>query len=249
MSLPNQLKSARMTNATTCDTVPSNMSALEQAISDILGVPIDTNILNKLFQVDAAGLKKLLLQDLAGDPAAAGELARNGSQLKFHDGTAVRTVFTSANEKRVVKFIDQTTYSGLVPDSALYFPVLSGETWVVDATIFYSAAVANGFGAYLVPTITAGQQWTFGALAGGQSSGGPSAFPTTYARGLINPNQVHALGGTVGAGADVSVALIRGTYFIQGASCNIQFYFTTASAALGFPVTVFHGSYMVGKRV
>ena len=44
MALPNQLKTARMTNATQVSQVDDEVGNLERAIADILGIPIDTDI-------------------------------------------------------------------------------------------------------------------------------------------------------------------------------------------------------------
>lgn len=95
-ALPNQLKSARMTSATTVAQTPNKMAELETAIADILGIPIDTNISAALFTVDASGLKKVNLKDFAGAPTAAGELLRNGAVLQFYDGTTAQTLATRA---------------------------------------------------------------------------------------------------------------------------------------------------------
>lgn len=91
-ALPDQLKTSRMTDATLASTIDNEVGNLEKAAAAILGIPIDTNISNALFTVTASGLTKVIFQDLAGDPAAAGELARNAANLKFHDGTAARTI-------------------------------------------------------------------------------------------------------------------------------------------------------------
>lgn len=98
MALPQQLKTARMTDATAGNTIDNEVGNLEQAIADILGAPVNTNITAKLFDIVAAGLRKIILRDLAGDPVAIGELARNGAVLKFHDGVAVRTFLTDLHE-------------------------------------------------------------------------------------------------------------------------------------------------------
>lgn len=90
MALPNQFKAARMTDATFGNTIDDQMGNLEKAACDIFGMPIDTNIAAALFEVVAAGLKKVILQNAAADPAAVGELLRNAGLLKFHDGSAVQ---------------------------------------------------------------------------------------------------------------------------------------------------------------
>jgi predicted nucleotidyltransferase len=95
MALPNQLRGARMSDSTLGNTIDDNVGDLEKALGDLLGIPIDTNISAALFDVVAAGLKKVIFQDAAGDPAAAGQLLRNSKRLKYHDGSVVRTLVTA----------------------------------------------------------------------------------------------------------------------------------------------------------
>ena len=101
-----------MTNATTGDLIDDGVSALETAICDIHGIPINTNIANAGFLWDATGLKKVILQDNAADPAAAGELVRNGKQLRWHDGAVRRIPYSiggSGLEPTVFNTAIQTT--------------------------------------------------------------------------------------------------------------------------------------------
>jgi hypothetical protein len=95
MALPNQLKAARMSDSTLGNTIDDNVGDLEKALCDLLGIPIDTAIAAALFEVVAGGLKKVILQDAAGDPAAVGQLLRNAKRLKYHDGSIVRTLVTA----------------------------------------------------------------------------------------------------------------------------------------------------------
>lgn len=56
MGLPNQLKAARMTSATQIAQIDDSVNAVEQAICDITGVPIDTQILESVFgAIDTKG--------------------------------------------------------------------------------------------------------------------------------------------------------------------------------------------------
>lgn len=86
MALPNRLKTARMTNATLGSAIDDNVGALEQAVADILGSVIDADISNALFEVVAAGLKSIFLQDAAAAPTVAGQIRRNGSELQWFNG-------------------------------------------------------------------------------------------------------------------------------------------------------------------
>jgi len=90
MALPQQLKTARMTNATLGSQIDDNVGALEQALADILGAPVNTDITNAIAEIVAAGLKSLYYQDAAADPTVNGQVRRNGTALKYHDGTRVR---------------------------------------------------------------------------------------------------------------------------------------------------------------
>lgn len=92
MALPNQLKSARLTNAVLGSLIDDEVGNAEKAIAEILGIPIDTNIQNKLFEVVAVGLRGIILQDAALDPTIVGELLRNADRLRYHNGAVVKTV-------------------------------------------------------------------------------------------------------------------------------------------------------------
>src|SRR5262249_12217111 len=92
MTLPNRLKSARMTNATLGSSIDDEQGNCEKALSDILGVPIDADISAALFEVVAAGLKSVYLQDAAADPATNGQLRRNVDKLRYKTSTAVEEI-------------------------------------------------------------------------------------------------------------------------------------------------------------
>jgi hypothetical protein len=91
-SLPQQYESARMTDSTLATSIDNEVGNAEKAHALILGIPLDTNISNAMFLATATGLTKVIFQDLAGDPAAAGEMARNATLMKFHDGSSVRVL-------------------------------------------------------------------------------------------------------------------------------------------------------------
>src|SRR5689334_9185075 len=97
MALPNSLQALRMTDATTGDQVDNKVGDLEKAICDLHGIPIDTPINNPGFLWDATGLKKVILQDNAADPAAVGEFNRNGTAWAMHNGLYVCRVPQSVN--------------------------------------------------------------------------------------------------------------------------------------------------------
>lgn len=89
MALPNQLKTARLSNATIGDQIDDQITLLETAICDIFGAPINTNVSQALFEIVAGGLKSAYLIDAAADPTIAGQIRYNGGNLKFFDGAAV----------------------------------------------------------------------------------------------------------------------------------------------------------------
>lgn len=56
MSLPKQLKSARMDDATVGNTVDNHMGDLEQALCDIFGITVNVDVTAAPFAISAAGL-------------------------------------------------------------------------------------------------------------------------------------------------------------------------------------------------
>ena len=123
MALPASLQSIRMTDATTGDQIDNKVGDLEKALCDIFGIPIDTAVAAALLEVSANGLTKVNFQDLASNPTAIGQLARNGNLLKYHNG-AVRTVACSVGsdvtEPAVVNTaIQAALYSTLIEGGSL----------------------------------------------------------------------------------------------------------------------------------
>lgn len=96
MALPNQIDPATPPGSEAISLGDDRIRALKQAIIDIFGLPSATNITNKLFGVLAGGLQSVNFRDTAANPATAGFFQRNGADLKFHDGTVVRTVAFTA---------------------------------------------------------------------------------------------------------------------------------------------------------
>jgi len=92
MALPQQVKTARLSDSTTASTIDNEIGNLEQAIADIFGIPVNTNITAAIMVVVAGGLTKLVFSDLAGDPDTVGHLVRNARELLFWDGAKVITV-------------------------------------------------------------------------------------------------------------------------------------------------------------
>src|SRR5262245_6184089 len=116
MALPQQLKTARMTQATLGSQIDDNVGALEQAVADILGAPVNTDITNAIAEIVAAGLKSLYFQDAAADPTVNGQLRRNGTALKYHNGTSAIDITQMAlylvPTGAVVQYIDAAPPTG-----------------------------------------------------------------------------------------------------------------------------------------
>lgn len=79
--------------------------------------------------------------DAGGDPASAGRLGRNGSSLKFHDGTAARTIETQNNKAAASGYASLD--SGTKVPSAQISEVLASS----DLTDFSAAKTGTGTGA------------------------------------------------------------------------------------------------------
>jgi hypothetical protein len=92
MALPNKIDSATPSGTEALALGDDRIRELKQAILDILGIPNNTLINNALFEVAAAGLRSVFLQDAATDPTVAGQLRRVGTTLRYHTGAAVITI-------------------------------------------------------------------------------------------------------------------------------------------------------------
>jgi len=166
MSLPTQLKTTRMTDATTGDQIDNQVANLETAICDMFGVPIDTDIANAGFLWDATGLKKTIFQDNAADPNAVGQIARNGKILKFHDG-GVRSIPLSLAGDAVESVVHstaspQTLYSATILGGTL------GTTGMID-----------GYVDLFINSILNGSNLTIALSYGGQTLTGPQLSNAT----------------------------------------------------------------------
>ena len=92
-----QFKTARLSDSDLGNTIDNGLGGAETDAATILGIPTNTDITNPMFEAVAGGLNKVILQDAAADPAAAGVLLRNATLLKYHDGAAVQTLARSAD--------------------------------------------------------------------------------------------------------------------------------------------------------
>src|SRR5262245_3998973 len=87
--LPNQLRTARMTKGTLARDIDTEVGNLEQAIADILGVPIDTDIAQSLFAAAPNGLQQIALIDTGTVPIGYGRIQMMGSRLLLNNGFEV----------------------------------------------------------------------------------------------------------------------------------------------------------------
>ena len=95
-TLPNQMKSARMTGATLASTIHTQVGNLETAITDILGVPINTDIARAGFVWSAAGLERVRFWAISdpGSPVSGDEWisSTTANTRKYYDGTDTRSL-------------------------------------------------------------------------------------------------------------------------------------------------------------
>lgn len=154
-----------MTDDTPAVNVDDGLGGLEQAICDILGIPINTDISAAFFASAAGGLTKVILADALANPSAIGQIQRNGGLLKFHDGIAVRLLFQGA---LVAKSLDQVinNSAALVNLTDLSIPVGANESISGRAILYYRVASTSG-----IRVAITGPAASVGFLGGGH---GPS---------------------------------------------------------------------------
>lgn len=93
MALPNQIDQSTPPGSQSPALGDDRIREFKLAVEDILGIPDATNVSAAGFTFAAAGLSTVNFQNV-GDPGTAGYLGRNSTLLKWHDGTAARTVYT-----------------------------------------------------------------------------------------------------------------------------------------------------------
>lgn len=89
MALPNKIDKSLPPGTEDRSLGDNRIREFKEALEDIIGLPDNTNITNALFEVLAAGLTVIKLQDKAADPATAGFFQRNGPKLLYHNGVLV----------------------------------------------------------------------------------------------------------------------------------------------------------------
>ena len=172
MALPQQIKTARITDATLANTIDdAGLGAMEQAIADILGIPVNTNITKALFLVAAGGLKIVKLIDNAADPTVDGEIVMNANDLKVRLGGVVKTLESLASGTRML-FDQDSAPTGWTKETDVNDKVIrivsgaraDGGTWTVAGITVDSHVLAESE----MPSHThdAGPQLLPGSVAG-----------------------------------------------------------------------------------
>jgi hypothetical protein len=139
MALPNKIQNNAITGASLPSTIDNDINALKLGVIDILGIPDNTNISAAGLNFVAAGLDRVIFQDAAGSPSAAGRFQRNAANLEFHDGTAARII---ANATNTLTLTNKTLTAPAISD-----PVLSGTatgTYTMGGTPTIASPILSG---------------------------------------------------------------------------------------------------------
>ena len=124
MSLPNQLKSARMTDATLGVDIDNKVAEIEQALCDIFGFTINTNVTESPTGCDNSGrFTKALLRQLAAGPvgwrfrdSTSGKefrLAMSGTNIVIDENTGSEGTPTWTNRASMAIATGVWTFTGI----------------------------------------------------------------------------------------------------------------------------------------
>src|SRR3990167_3454085 len=138
------------------------------AIEDLFGIPDVTAIAAAGMAWVAAGLETIILQDAAAAPTAEGEIQRNGAALLYHDGTASRTILSTASTVAVAN--GGTALTSYAVGDLLY---ASGATTLAKLADVAAGQVLVSGGVGVAPAWSASPTVT-GLLVGDGSSGTPA---------------------------------------------------------------------------
>lgn len=171
MGLPNQLKSARMTDATVGNLIDDNVGLLEQAICDILGITIDTNVTESPLSCDNSGrITKALLRQVAAPPVG----------YRFRDSSNNKEFRLVLNNTSIL--MDENTGTESVPvwTNRLTIALGTGLITLAGATdpSGNNDLARRGY----VDTLVTGLSSVYVALTGDQTVAGVktfSSFPVT----------------------------------------------------------------------
>jgi len=179
------------------------------AIEDLFGIPDVTAIAAAGMAWVAAGLETIILQDAAAAPTAEGEIQRNGAALLYHDGTASRTILSTASTVAVANggtaltsyAVGDLLYASGATTLAKLADVAAGaylrSGGVTTAPVWSTLLLPNSATVNRIPYATATNTWgdsanlTFDGTSFVMNSAGPNAYGTT-----VNANASHNVGGT-----------------------------------------------------
>lgn len=160
--LPQQLKTARMTDATPARNIDNEVGNLEVALSDILGIPIDTNITAALFSVTAGGLVTVAQSPLAiqAGTAALPSLIPTGDTNTglFSPGVDQIALSTAGVAALTLNATQDATIAGDLVVSGAGPHAIGGPTSTAHQVIFrgsFTTTVSSGSGFNIQPTLTA----------------------------------------------------------------------------------------------
>src|SRR3990167_3227875 len=126
------------------------------AIEDLFGIPDATAIAAAGMAWVAAGLETIILQDAAAAPTAEGEIQRNGAALLYHDGTASRTILSTASTVAVANGgTALTSYAGGDPLYAAGATTLAKLADVAAGQVLVSGGVGVAPAWSASPSLTA----------------------------------------------------------------------------------------------
>lgn len=118
-ALPNQLKAARMTDATLASTIDDEVGDLETAVADILGISIDVNMSASMFATSSSGLTEVRFQAIS-DPASptTGAMwlsSTTANVIKYYSGTKL-TLATLTNTLADFAATTSSQLAGVISD-------------------------------------------------------------------------------------------------------------------------------------
>lgn len=206
MALPATFDSASPAEVSNANTADNALRALSLSCIDLFGVASGTSVAVAGFAWAAAGLTVVKFQDLAGSPATAGFLQRNGNNLEYYN-SAARVLYMRGGTD--VAVADGGT--GLSSGTSGGILAFTGSTTLASSGALTASRLLVGGGAGVAPTVMA-------ALANGQlpigaTGSAPSAGALTdgtnvtfaEASGTITPTKtdrvVLTCGISLGSGA------------------------------------------------
>ena len=168
MSLPVTLDQSNPAGTDSPASGDDVIRAHKLAIEDLFGIPDVTAIAAAGMAWVAAGLETIILQDAAAAPTAEGEIQRNGAALLYNDGTASRTILSTASTVAVAN--GGTALTSYAVGDLLY---ASGATTLAKLADVATGQVLVSGGVGVAPAWSASPTVT-GLLVGDGSSGTPA---------------------------------------------------------------------------